>query len=368
MSTLFINGKFTAQRVTGVQRLAAGLIVAMDRQLSRSGSQDHWVLLCPPGAKPPVLKHIEVRFAGPSRGSLHLWEQIFLPLYTAGRTLFNLAGPAPLCKFNQVCMVPDAAVFDYPDAYTPAFGAWYRFLFRVIIRSARLTLTISEFSRQQLINAVGAPAARVKIVYCAADHIAAITPDPAIVDRLGLAEVPYLLAVGSLNPTKNLPTLVAAFGAVAEENVRLVLVGANNAGVFSKESLQGKNDTRIISTGAINDAELSALYVHACAFVFPSIYEGFGIPPLEAMLLQCPVAASNAASIPEVCGDGALYFDPRSPVAMRSVLERMLAEPATRELLRVRGAQVAQKFSWERSAAQLLNHVVDAGLVRREQG
>lgn len=363
MPTLFINGKFAAQRMTGVQRLAASLIQALDRLLLQTGNTDRWVLLCPPGSKPPTLQRIEVRVVGAIPGGLHAWEQFFLPAYTAGRTLLNLSGPAPLLKRRQVCMIPDAAVFDHASAYTRAYGAWYRLLFRAVSHSARLVLTISEFSRQQLIQALGPHARRFKLVYCAATHMKSVTPDPAVLERLQLTGVKYLLAVGSLNPTKNLPALVAAFRATAAPDVRLVLVGGTNSAVFAGQSLDAADDARIITTGAISDGELSALYVQAHAFVFPSLYEGFGIPPLEAMSLGCPVVAAQAASIPEICGDAALYFDPCSIPAITAALERILEDAPLRETLRQRGAARVAEFTWERGAQQLYAHLDAARLI-----
>lgn len=366
MRTIFINGKFAAQRMTGVQRLASGLIQALDQLLQDSSTPDNWILLCPPGANPPALKCIEVRFVGAVPGGLHAWEQLFLPAYTAGRTLLNLSGPAPLLKRRQVCMIPDAAVFDHASAYTPAYGLWYRLLFRVVSHSAQLVMTISEFSRQQLVYALSLPAERLKLVYCAATHMKSVTPEPAVLKRLQLNDVKYLLAVGSLNPTKNLPALVAAFRAISAPDVRLVLVGGTNSAVFASQSIDVADDLRVITTGAISDSELSALYRQAHAFVFPSLYEGFGIPPLEAMSLGCPVVVAQAASIPEICGDAALYFDPRDIASISYALERILDDEALRETLRQRATVRVEQFTWERGACQLLDHLDAANLISRQ--
>lgn len=368
MRTLFINGKFAAQRMTGVQRLAASLIQALDHLLDETGNTDRWVLLCPPGSKLLPLKRIEVRFVGAIPGGLHAWEQFFLPAYTAGRTLLNLSGPAPLLKRRQVCMIPDAAVFDHVEAYTSAYGAWYRLLFRVISHSARLVLTISEFSRQQLIHALGPHAGRFKLVYCAATHMKSVTPESAVLERLQLSGVKYLLAVGSLNPTKNLPALVTAFRSTTAPEARLVLVGGTNRAVFAGESLEAADDPRVIVTGAISDGELSALYRHAHAFVFPSLYEGFGIPPLEAMSLGCPVVAAHSSSIPEICGDAALYFDPLDNLDITRALERIMTEDTLRETLRQRGTIRADMFSWESAALQLYDHLRTIKLVDQPWG
>ena len=362
MRTLFINGKFSAQRVTGVQRIAASLVQALDQLLQDTGTPDRWVLVCPPGATPPSLAVIEVRIIGPRRGGLHLWEQSFLPLYTAGRTLLNLAGPAPLFKRRQVCMIADAAVFDQPAAYTRTFGYWYRFLFRSVSRSARLVLTISEFSRMRLQLALGHPSLRIEVVHCAGTHLTELAADPSIVDRLKLSKDSYLLAVASANPTKNLPALVDAFRVLKDDRLRLVLVGGSNAAVFADHQNNTPDDATLIRTGPVSDAQLKALYQGALAFVFPSLYEGFGLPPLEAMSMGCPVIASRAASIPEVCADAAEYFDPNSTADIARSMTRVLQDAKLREAMRLRGFERIKQFSWRKAALALLTHLRDVDL------
>jgi glycosyltransferase involved in cell wall biosynthesis len=310
------------------------------------------------------LKVIEVRTAGSRRASLHAWEQLFLPAYTATRTLLNLAGPAPLLKRRQVCMIADAAIFDFPNAYTPLYGAWYRLLFRSVSRLALGLLTISQFSRTQLIKAIGASAERLKIIDCAATHMATITPDDSVLDRLHLRQTRFLLAVGSLNPTKNLAALVKAFNALEDPTLRLVLVGGSNTSVFAGEAETLPADARTIPTGSIGDGELSSLYRNAEAFVFPSLYEGFGIPPLEAMSLGCPVAAARAASIPEICADAAYYFDPSNVSDITHALRTVLADEALRVRLRDFGIRRSKHFTWERGARQLYVHLTTTGIIR----
>jgi glycosyltransferase involved in cell wall biosynthesis len=367
MATIYVNGKFTSQRITGVQRLAWGLVEALDAELNLRPTSDKWILLCPIGSNLPTLRHIEVRSSGYRWFGLHAWEQFYLPMRTAGHTLLNLAGPAPLFKWCQVCMLPDAAVFDQPEAYTRAFGVWYRMLFRSLAHSAKLLLTISEFSRQRLAMALGINPVKICVVHCAATHMDSIKPDPSILEGMSLAQAPYLLAVSSQNPTKNLGTLIEAFANVVDQNLRLVLVGGGNKAVFAAGSVaqSAQEDSRIVRTGAIGDAQLKALYAGALAFVFPSIYEGFGLPPLEAMSLGCPVIASNAASIPEVCADAAEYFDPRSAADMAAAITRIVNEPGLRERLRELGFARLKVFTWCHAAHTLLAHLAQAGLVEK---
>lgn len=364
MNCIFINGKFTAQRTTGVQRLALGLVEALDNALASSETRERWILLCPPGATPPPLQHITARICGTRRFGLHFWEQLALPWASREGRLLNLSGPAPLLKRGQVCMLPDAAVFDQPAAYTRSFAAWYRFLFARLAASASLLLTISRFSQARLAQQLGIASERLKVVSCAATHMHSIAPDDAALRRLDLSDVPYLLAVGSANPTKNLPALVEAFGRLPHPDLRLVLVGGANSAVFAGEAAQHE-DARIVRTGPVSDGQLKSLYSNACAFVFPSLYEGFGLPPLEAMSLGCPVVASDAASIPEVCGDAAIYFDPASVTDMAATITRIVDDAALRADLRRRGTLRFATFTWDAAAQQLLQHLEHAGLAGR---
>lgn len=364
MKTIFINGKFTAQRITGVQRLASGLVEALDAALIAKPSKERWVLICPLGATLPVLQQIEVRTTELGRGNLHFWEQCILPLTTFGSLLLNLAGPAPLLKRKQVCMIADAAVFDQPQAYTQTFAAWYRFLFKRVARSALLILTISAFSKRRLAERLSIEPPQLHVVHCGATHLQSLEPDQSVQFRLGLQNVRYLLAVGSVNPTKNLPALIGAFRAMSHPDLRLVLVGGSNEAVFAKDARATDNDG-IVRTGPINDRQLKALYMNAVAFVFPSVYEGFGLPPLEAMSCGCPVVASNAASIPEVCADAALYFDPTSHSNIVTALTRVVDDADLRADLRRRGTERVKAFTWRAAGAQLLEHLVHAGLVAR---
>ncbi|MBA2723174.1 MAG: glycosyltransferase family 4 protein, partial [Methylibium sp.] len=262
------------------------------------------------------------------------------------------------------CTFHDAAVFDRPDAYTAAFSAWYRYAFRRLARSALLVLTVSAFSKERLAEALPAARGRLAVVANGAEHLVRLAADLSVLGRLGLERQGYLLAVGSANPTKNFAALAQAFSALAARGaLRLVFVGAARRTVFAAAGPRGAADPRIVYAGAVTDAELKALYANALALVFPSTYEGFGLPPLEAMSCGCPVAASNAAAVPEVCGDAALYFDPRSPAAIGAAVQRMVDEPALRDLLRERGRLRVAAFTWDKAAGALLAALSERGLI-----
>jgi len=356
MRTIFINGKFTAQRTTGVQRVAARLTQALDAQLS-DGDADRWILLCPPGSTAPVLRHIAVRQIGPPGLPRHLWEQLVLPFAARGGLLVNLAGAAPYVAARQVCLLHDAAVFDHPRAYTRAFVGWYRQLFRRLARTAARLLTVSAFSQARLALHLKLQPGQIGVLNNGCDHLDEVVPDLGVLTRHALVGTRCLLAVASANPTKNLASLLTAYARLpADPLLRLVIVGGANERVFAA----GKtlDPPQVVRVGPVGDAQLVALYLHAAGFVLPSLYEGFGIVALEAMRCGCPVAAAQAAAIPEVCGDAALYFDPQSVPAIADAMQRLLSDTSLVDQLRAAGQARACIFRWSDAAAVLRAEVL----------
>jgi glycosyltransferase involved in cell wall biosynthesis len=348
---LYLNGKFSAQPLTGVQRVAREIVRALDDLAPASAS-----LLLPAAGRAPALRHLQASRVGSAGLPLHVWEQVALPWATRDGWLLNLAGAAPALAQRQICVIHDAAVFDHPEAYRPAFVRWYRFLFRWLARHGAQLLTVSAFSQQRLAAALGVDASRIAVVPNGADHLDQVRPEVACLERLGLERGRFLLAVGSANPTKNLPRLVRAYARSGlAQGVKLVLAGGTRPQVFA--ATDEADAPGVLHVGVLGDAQLKALYGAALGLVFPSLYEGFGLPPLEAMACGCPVAAAKAASLPEVCGDAALYFDPRAEDDIADALSRLQADAPLRERLRAAGRERAAAFTWRASAARLLQLV-----------
>jgi len=233
---------------------------------------------------------------------------------------------------------------------------------RLAAAAARIILASSEATRRDLIELLGVPPDRIRVVHLGCD--AAFRPLPAdgarthVRDRYGLAE-PYLLHVGTLEPRKNLARLIRAYGrlcAARRDAPALLLVGERGwqyEGLFRLvEEL--KLGARVRFTARVPSADLPALYGAAAAFVYPSLYEGFGLPPLEAMACGTPVVCSNAAALPEVTGDAALLVDPYDEDALAAALEQVLDDSALRASLRARALDRARYFTWERCARATL--------------
>jgi glycosyltransferase involved in cell wall biosynthesis len=361
---IYINGKFFAQSVTGVQRFARQTLFAVDELLASGEwrTPSPLVLLVPQDRAIDLPRFRCIKIRELPAGNLHAWEQFRLPFASRGAPLLSLSGSAPLFKTRQICTFHDAAVFDVPGAYSGLFGAWYRLLFQVQGHLSRRLLTVSRFSRERLSHHLGVSIDRIGIVPGAADHMRQLGDEPDVLRRLGVAPGGYFLAVGSATPTKNFGRLAEAFAGLPDADMRLVVVGGANPAVFADTTDSVQDDHRIVRAGRLSDEALKTLYSQARAYVFPSTYEGFGLPPVEAMHCGAPVIAARAASIPEVCGDAAGYFDPLSLDDIRASLYRAWHDDEWLATLRAAGGHQAELFTWRNSALALMTELAQLGL------
>lgn len=233
---------------------------------------------------------------------------------------------------------------------------------RRAVAGARLVLGSSEATRRDLIELLQVPAERIRVVYLGCDAV--FRPLPGDSARLHVREryaldAPYLLHVGTLEPRKNLACLIGAYArlrAARGDAPLLLLVGERGwqyEALFRRvEALALREHVRFAER--VPTADLPALYGAATAFVYPSLYEGFGLPPLEAMACGTPVVCSNTAALPEVTGDAALLVDPHDESALAAAMQRVLDDAALRSSLRDRGLERARLFSWERCARETL--------------
>ncbi|MEI5996681.1 glycosyltransferase family 4 protein [Paraburkholderia bengalensis] len=347
-----INGKFTSQPITGVQRVAYELTRAM--QL-RESPGDELEIFVPQDAREPGASLKRQRRFPWLRGTL--WEQITLPIAARGKTLVNLCNTTPLLMRRQVVMVHDMAVYDVPHGFSKKFLLWYRLLFSVLPRMEPTVLTVSAFSKRRICHHLKIDESRVAVIPPGADHLDRVIPDYGVMDRLQLKDDAYCVIVGSLDPRKNLQRVLEAIESLSHlREVRFVIVGGRNQRIFASEGLDAMSRSRqIVWAGFVSDGELKALYERAGCLVFPSLYEGFGLPPLEAMYCGCPVIASTRTSIPEACGDAAMYCDATSAQDIAEKISQMMSVRSLRQEYRERGIAHAREYRWDRSAKKLLD-------------
>jgi glycosyltransferase involved in cell wall biosynthesis len=355
MSELIINGRFLAQPLTGVQRYARETLAEMDRMLARSVLAGvRCTVVAPAGTPAPALDNIGFETVGRLRG--HAWEQLELPCRVAKSLLLGFGFTGPLALHRQIVTVHDAAVIRMPQSYRPAFRWGYSTLLRSLVQRAVRVLAVSRFASDEAHACFGAPVAKLRLVTEGWQHMNRIAADDSVLDRCGLRDSPFLLAVSSPTPSKNFTLVEAALARLGTAAPRCVVVGGLTAGLAGRRP---SPDSPLQFVGRVSDAELKALYGHARAFVFPSLYEGFGIPPLEAMACGCPVLASTAPAVAETCGEAAAYFDPHDAQALADAIVAVWTDAGLRKGLLDAARRRLTDFSWERGARLHLDVIAE---------
>lgn len=357
IKNLYINGRFLTQPVTGVQRFALEILNSLDKLLnSKNALKTNYICLVPPDTIQnsfPKWQNISIRACGFMHGNL--WEQLELPFHSRNGMLIDLCNIGPLFHFSQIIVIHDASVFTVPQAYSTTFKLKYKLIYYFLSRIAKQVITVSQFSKKELSHYLKIKEDKIAVIPEGCEHILKAEVDESILDQFSLRAQPYLLSVGSSSLHKNLNSVIQAIKLTHEKHPRLVIAGGNFSKIFTQtDNLQ---DEGFIHLGYVTDGKLRALYENAVAFIFPSLYEGFGLPPLEAMRCGCPVICSNRASIPEICGDAALYFDPTNLSDIRSKIQQLVNEPATQEMFKEKGVLRAQLYTWERAARSLLTNL-----------
>jgi glycosyltransferase involved in cell wall biosynthesis len=255
---------------------------------------------------------------------------------------------------SQIVVIHDAQVFRQPDFFSRSYRTLHRTLGHLLARRASIA-TVSDFSRRELADALRLTPADIPVFSNSAEHFAATVPDFGVIERLGLVPYRFFLSVGSMTKNKNISLAIQAARQLGRPDIPLVVVGGDNNKVFSGGSTAA--DAGVVPAGRLTDHEIAALYSRATAFVFPSLYEGFGVPPLEAMLFGCPVIASTADAVRETCGDAAAYFDPLNAGELRQrMLERIESGTVSSDELRRQQLRLAS-YSWSKSANELLRFI-----------
>ncbi|MEW9699935.1 glycosyltransferase family 4 protein [Paenibacillus sp. SI8] len=292
------------------------------------------------------LKHIQLRKVGKLKG--HLWEQLELPFYSRKGLLINLCNTGPIMKWKQIVTIHDVSFVINKQFYSFAFRTWYSILIGILSKFSKKIITVSNFSKQEIVKYYKVNDSKIEVTHLGNEHLHDHIADVSILKKYNLTERPYVLAVSSLNPNKNFQSIVDAVKLIKDVNFDLVIAGGSNLKVFAGEGMQLPDHFK--QTGYITDGELRALYENASCFIFPSFYEGFGIPPIEAMLSGCPVIVSKVASLPEICGDSVLYCDPHKPESITSQLLSIMNDVKLRNNLIERGFKKSAEYSWDNCA------------------
>ncbi|HUZ77509.1 MAG TPA: glycosyltransferase family 1 protein [Chloroflexota bacterium] len=327
-----INGWFLARQHTGSGQYTAHLLACL-------GEQGITASVAPPPEGGNVTKLLWEQRGWPRQAAVsgaHLWHSPYFAL--------------PLRRSRPAVVT----IHDLIPVLLPAYrgsplARAYTCLQLLACRSAAAILVDSECSRRDVMRVLKVPPERVHTIYLGVDH-----PDPPQTDEAAPLDVPYVLYVGGLDVRKNVPLLIAAFGEIAEQfpNLALAIVGEpRSASARFPDARRAAKPLghRVRFLGWVSEEEKFRLYRHAALFAYPSLYEGFGLNPLEALASGCPVVCSNASSLPEVVGDAALLADARQATPFAQAMAAALCDPAP---LRARGPARAAQFSWRRCAEQ----------------
>jgi len=345
---LYVNGRFLAQPLSGVQRFATEMTAALRRI-----HQGPLKVLVPSDANQ---RHPDVHAVG--RRSGHVWEQLDLPRHVKDGVLVNLGNTGPLLMRRQIIVLHDAGVFSTPQAYSRRFRSYYKTAQWWIARNGAQIVTVSEFSRAEIVRCLGLSPDSVAVVSEGSDHMDGISAEPDILHRNGLERGRFILVVGNLAAHKNLIALGELARQLAARDMPLVVAGGLPQDVFRDgDTARLPRPARYL--GRVSDGALKALYQAAICFVFPSLYEGFGLPAVEAMACGCPVVAADIPGLRETCRDGVQYCDPRSPGDIATQVGRVIDDLTLRETLSRTGRLRAAELTWDR-AARNLERVVQA--------
>ena len=353
-----LNGRFLVAQRTGVQRSAYRLF----RQIIEQGTEFNFLIftgeseLSAPEWNYPHVRVIASKLRSQDVLRNHLWEQFLLPYYAKRYRvdiLHNPANLAPLLfKGRNVVNIHDLCFLIEPSWFNIRFRTVYRWLVPAIAKRAAMIITNSNYSKNDILEYLDVPLNRVRMSYWAVDPVFSqhVTPYDQRKD--------HMLYVGSIEPRKNLTGLLEAFNLFRSRNrhsaCKLRIVGCENKLFASQRFDLGPFEKDIEFLGYVTDQELAMLYSESKMLVYPSFYEGFGFPPLEAMATGTPVITSKNSSLPEIVQDAALLVDPALPTEIASRMEALYFDPNTCDHLIQKGLLRAASFSWRHVAEHTL--------------
>lgn len=295
-----------------------------------------------------------------------LWSQIFLPLRLFSKkdvdVFFSPAHYTPrFCPVPQVVTIHDLAYLFYPNDFLKRDLFQLREWTKHSINNASKIIAVSKTTKKDIVKSYDIPEEKITVVYNGYEK-----KHGAFESKLkaSLSKDPYILYVGTLQPRKNIQTLVKAFSKFKHlyPNFKLIIAGKKGwlyDKIYEEVTDLGLEDD-VYFTDFISDNQLVFLYKNAFCLVMPSFYEGFGIPPLEAMSFGCPVISSFTSSLPEISGDAALYFDPENPYDLIEKLKSLKEDPKLRRQLIKNGESKVKQFSWKKCAAETLSVIKSA--------
>ena len=348
MKKIVFNGQFLARRMTGQERFAYETIVELDKLVGKEKIE----LVIPPNAHNiPRLQNIKVVETGRLKGII--WEQISFGLYTLRNKALslNLCSVMPIIKPGIIC-IHDLSYKVNPQYCKNLYGKlsqiWHKIFYHLAWKFSPIIYTVSNYSKQQMIDIYGVKSEKVHVIENGWQHFKTVTEDDGIFQKkTRLKKNEYFFMLGSLSPNKNLEWIYG----VAEKNPNEIFAVAGNI-VSYGDSYKDRNLQNVELLGFVSDEEVKALMKNCKAFIFPSKFEGFGIPPLEALSVGAKIIVSNASCLPEIYGNAAVYINPYDTDVD---LNELLSKTTTGE------KEVLEKYSFKHSAEKIYADLCELG-------
>ncbi len=346
---IYINGRFLSHKMDGIGRFSFEIC----KQLKKTDLD--FKIIIPKWLEYKNEEGFEIVRFGNLKS--HFWEQIDLLrfLVTNGSpVLLNLSGLGPLFYKHQIITIHDLSFYANKKWFSFAYTSFYRIATPILANSAFKILTVSNFSKDEIVKYLKIDERKIEVIYNAVSNDLDLSLNNILVGPIvsPILNYKFILAVCSIDPRKNLQRLIDSFLQLNRVDYKLVLVGKTSK--HFNVTLQS-NSQDVIFTGFVSDTDLSILYKKCDFFVYPSLYEGFGIPPLEAMNNDCAVIVSEIPSLKEVCSDAALYVDPYDMESIKNGMLKMIGDSTLKEVLREKGKSRLNFFDWEKSALKVYN-------------
>ena len=338
-----INGRFLNQPITGVQRYAREIISEFEK-LNYA-----YQLLIPNS------------FLSDQRSLSHLWEQWILPYHLKSKeVLWSPCNIGPLHVPDQVITLHDTAAIQHPEWFSKKFAWWYRQLIPKLVKNCSGIITVSKFSKEFIIECLNVPPEKVEVIYSGINahqfYVAEETSIDVVKKQFSLKKN-YVLTLGTLTPRKNVSGVLKAWYSFNDSNTDLVIVGGEGNNFSTIPELNSLQEDNVKLIGYVEDKYLAPLYSGAQAFIYPSFFEGFGLPILEAMSCGTPVITSNIGALKEVSGEAAYLVNPYNPSEMAKAIKDVIHSNTLAKELRELGLKRTHSFTWKKAAEQTYTYI-----------
>lgn len=340
---VYIASRFLTQPITGVQRYG----IELSKAIKKLNTEYSITFIAPQNIiHDEIAKFLDVKKIGRLKGQL--WDQISILKFLKSKgnpLIINFSNTLPVFYENKIVTIHDIIHLKYPFSYS--YIKYYEIIFPLMLKHSKHIITVSEFSKKEISSYFGIDEDKILIVYNGVDERFKPKKNKNNPEK-------YILGVSSVAFHKNFVSLIEAFSKLKTKNVKLYIVGGLNEKIFGKQSRKIldiiRRNENIIFLGRVDDDKLVDLYSNAGCFVYPSLYEGFGIPPLEAQACGCPIAISDIPVFKEIYKDTALYFDPLDVDDIAKKIEEIINNENLRHELIEKGLKNASEYTWENSA------------------